>query len=56
MSSSPALLQIPVIAERAIPLDGFNTNIPQWTDDYSNLFQIMTKRLPWTTDLRVLRK
>jgi hypothetical protein len=56
MSHSPALLQIPAIAERAIPMDAFNTNIPQWTDDYSNLFQIITKQLPWTTDFRVIRK
>jgi hypothetical protein len=55
MSPSPALLQIPAIAERAIPMDNFTTHIPQWTDDYSNLFQIMTRQLTWTTDLRRIR-
>ncbi len=36
-----ALLEIPAIRERALDLDGYSTNIRLWTDDYSNLFQIL---------------
>jgi spermidine synthase len=36
-----ALLQTPAIAQRAISMDNYSTNIPLWTDDFSNLFQIL---------------
>jgi len=41
LSRDPALLEIPAIQERAVNLDGYSTNIKLWTDDYSNLFQIL---------------
>jgi hypothetical protein len=41
MSPSPDLLQVPAIAERAFPMQGYSTNVPLWTDDFSNLFQIL---------------
>ena len=41
LSRDPALLGIPAIKERAVDLDGYSTNLKLWTDDYSNLFQIL---------------
>jgi spermidine synthase len=41
LSRDPALLQNPDIAARAETLEGYSTTIPQWTDDFSNLFQIL---------------
>jgi MFS family permease len=41
LSRDPAVLQNPVIRERAVDLSGYSTNIQVWTDDYSNLFQIL---------------
>ena len=41
LARDPLLLEIPAIQERAINLDGYSTNVRLWTDDYSNLFQIL---------------
>jgi hypothetical protein len=41
LARDPALLEIPAIQERAVDLNGYSTNIKLWTDDYSNLFQIL---------------
>lgn len=41
LTRDPTLLEIPAIAQRATPMDGYTTNIPLWTDDFSNLFQIL---------------
>jgi hypothetical protein len=41
LARDPALLKNPAIAVRAETMDGFTTTIPQWTDDFSNLFQIL---------------
>jgi hypothetical protein len=41
LARDPALLEIPAIQEHAVNLDGYSTNIKLWTDDYSNLFQIL---------------
>lgn len=41
LARDPALLKIPAIAGRATPLDHYSTKIPLWTDDFSNLFQIL---------------
>ena len=41
LSRDPKLLQHPAIAARAETLEDFETTIPQWTDDFSNLFQIL---------------
>ena len=41
LSRDPALLKIPAIKDRAVNLDGYSTNLKLWTDDYSNLFQIL---------------
>ena len=41
LARDPELLEIPAIQSRAISFDGFTTNIKLWTDDYSNLFQIL---------------
>jgi hypothetical protein len=41
LSRDPAMLDIPAIRERAVDLDGYSTNVRLWTDDYSNLFQIL---------------
>lgn len=35
------LLAVPAIADRAEPMDGYESRIRLWTDDYSNLFQIL---------------
>jgi hypothetical protein len=41
LSQNPALLEIPAVQERSVDLSGYSTNIKLWTDDYSNLFQIL---------------
>ena len=41
LSRDPALLEIPSIQSRAVDLNGYSTNLKLWTDDYSNLFQIL---------------
>jgi spermidine synthase len=41
LAADPALLENPAIQERSVNLDGYSTNINLWTDDYSNLFQIL---------------
>jgi hypothetical protein len=41
LARDPALLQIPAIQEYAISFDTYSTSIRLWTDDYSNLFQIL---------------
>ena len=41
MSRSPELFKVPAIAERVYPMDDYSTNIRLWTDDFSNLFQIL---------------
>jgi spermidine synthase len=41
LSRNPAMLQTPEIQEHAIDLSGYSTDIKLWTDDYSNLFQIL---------------
>ena len=41
LTRNPALLEIPAIKSHAISFEGYNTPIKLWTDDYSNLFQIL---------------
>jgi hypothetical protein len=41
LSRDPALLEIPAIKDRSVDLSAYSTNIKLWTDDYSNLFQIL---------------
>jgi spermidine synthase len=41
MSRTPDLLQAPAIQARAIKMDNYTTQVPLWTDDFSNLFQIL---------------
>ena len=41
LSRDPVLLEIPAIQGRAVDLNGYSTNLKLWTDDYSNLFQIL---------------
>jgi hypothetical protein len=41
LARDPALLEIPAIQERSVDLTGYSTNLKLWTDDYSNLFQIL---------------
>jgi hypothetical protein len=41
LARDPALLEIPAIQERSVDLSEYSTNIKLWTDDYSNLFQIL---------------
>ncbi|HEX9838505.1 MAG TPA: hypothetical protein VGA72_04130 [Anaerolineales bacterium] len=41
LSRDLALLEIPAIQEHSVDLSGYSTNIKLWTDDYSNLFQIL---------------
>jgi hypothetical protein len=41
LARNPALLQIPAIQEHSVDLTGYSTDIKLWTDDYSNLFQIL---------------
>ena len=41
LSRDPALLETPAIQDRAVDLSSYSTNLKLWTDDYSNLFQIL---------------
>lgn len=41
LARDPALLAAPAIADRAESMDGYESRIRLWTDDYSNLFQIL---------------
>ena len=41
LAHNPALLQIPAVQARAVDLGGYSTDLKLWTDDYSNLFQIL---------------
>ncbi len=41
LSRDPTLLEIPAIQNPSVDLNGYSTNIKLWTDDYSNLFQIL---------------
>jgi hypothetical protein len=41
LARDPALLNIPAIQEYALDLNGYSANLKLWTDDYSNLFQIL---------------
>jgi hypothetical protein len=41
LARDPVLLQNPAIAARAQSMSSYSTAIPQWTDDFSNLFQIL---------------
>ena len=41
LARDPSLLEIPAIRARALDLHGYTTQIKLWTDDYSNLFQIL---------------
>lgn len=41
LARDPALLNVPRIQERAVDLSNYSTDIKPWSDDYSNLFQIL---------------
>jgi hypothetical protein len=41
LARDPSILGIPEIKSRAISFDNYSTSIQLWTDDYSNLFQIL---------------
>lgn len=41
LTSDPALFDIPAIHAKAISLENYSTSVRLWTDDYSNLFQIL---------------
>jgi hypothetical protein len=41
LARDPSMLDNPAIASRVTGMDNFNKNLPLWTDDYSNLFQIL---------------
>lgn len=41
LARDPALLDVPAIQNHAVDLSGYSTNVQLWTDDYSNLFQIL---------------
>ncbi len=41
LGRDPALLASPAIQSRVEPMGGYTTDIRLWTDDYSNLFQIL---------------
>jgi MFS family permease len=41
LSRDPALLENSVIRKHSIDLDDYSTQLQLWTDDYSNLFQIL---------------
>ena len=41
MTRDPTLLENPAIAKYADPLAGYTSRVSLWTDDYSNLFQIL---------------
>ena len=41
LAREPTLLTIPAIQKHAVDLRGYSTDVRLWTDDYSNLFQIL---------------
>jgi len=41
LARDPAELENPAIQEKAVDLSAYSTDIKLWTDDYSNLFQIL---------------
>ena len=41
LARDPALLENPAILEHSVDLTEYSTSIELWTDDYSNLFQIL---------------
>jgi spermidine synthase len=41
LSRDPALLELSAIQARSVDLSGYSPKIRLWTDDYSNLFQIL---------------
>ena len=41
LSRDPTVLASPPIKEHTMDLSNYSTDIPLWTDDYSNLFQIL---------------
>lgn len=41
MSRDKTILGLPAITSRAVPLENYSTKILLWTDDFSNLFQIL---------------
>ena len=41
LARDPALLEMPAIQAEAADLNNYSTNVQLWTDDYSNLFQIL---------------
>jgi hypothetical protein len=41
LARDPSLLEIRAIKDRSVDLSGYSTKIKLWTDDYSNLFQIL---------------
>jgi hypothetical protein len=41
LTRDPALLEIPAIQSHSVDMSGYTTNLKLWTDDYSNLFQIL---------------
>lgn len=41
LARDPSLLAVPAIREHSVNVDGYSTDIKLWTDDYSNLFQIL---------------
>jgi hypothetical protein len=43
LSRDSAVLNAPAITSRATPMAGYTTSIHLWTDEYSNLFQIMKR-------------
>jgi spermidine synthase len=41
LTRNTKLFEAPALANSVVPMVGFNTNIRLWTDDYSNLIQIL---------------
>ncbi len=41
LARAPSLLETPALLSRARPMDGYVSPVRLWTDDYSNLFQIL---------------
>ncbi len=41
LARDAALLKLPALQARVVDLSGYSTGIQLWTDDYSNLFQIL---------------
>jgi len=41
LAIDPAVLAVPAFASQAKPMAGYHTTLRMWTDEYSNLFQIL---------------